>query len=53
VIFDPARIADTATFAKPLSYAEGMDFVIVNGKLAIDQGKTTGLLAGTVILQHN
>jgi N-acyl-D-amino-acid deacylase len=49
VIFDPAKIRDTATFAKPLSYAEGLEFVIVNGQLAIDEGKVTGVLAGTVI----
>jgi N-acyl-D-amino-acid deacylase len=53
VLFDPAKVTDTATFAKPLSYAEGMDFVIVNGQLAIDQGKVTGTLAGTVIRFHH
>lgn len=49
VLFDPAKITDTATFAKPLSYAVGVDFVFVNGQLAIDAGKPTGTLAGTVI----
>ena len=49
VLFDPAKIADTATFAKPLSYSVGMDYVLINGKLAIDQGQPTGTLAGRVI----
>lgn len=49
VLFDPAKVADTATFAKPLSYAVGMEYVFVNGKLAIDKNQPTGTLAGIVI----
>jgi len=49
VSFDPAKVADTATFAKPLSYAIGMEYVFVNGQLAIDKGQPTGVLAGKAI----
>jgi len=49
VLFDPAKVTDTATFAKPLSYAAGMDFVLINGQVVIDQGQPTGILVGTVI----
>jgi N-acyl-D-aspartate/D-glutamate deacylase len=49
VLFDPTKITDTAPFAKPLSYAVGVDFVLVNGQLAIDRGMSTGTLAGTVL----
>ena len=49
VSFDPAKVADTATFAKPLSYAIGMEYVFVNGQLAIEGGQPTGVLAGKVI----
>jgi N-acyl-D-aspartate/D-glutamate deacylase len=49
VLFDPAKVADTATFAKPLSYSVGMSYVLINGKLAIDNGEPTGTLAGKVI----
>jgi N-acyl-D-amino-acid deacylase len=49
VVFNPAKIADTATFEKPLSYAIGMDYVLVDGKLAIDKGQSTGTLAGKVL----
>lgn len=49
VLFDPAKIADTATFARPLSYSVGVEYVLVNGQLAIDKGKPTGTLAGKVI----
>jgi len=49
VLFDPAKVTDTATFAKPLSYAAGIDFVLINGQVVIDQGQPTGALAGTVV----
>jgi len=49
VLFDPAKVADTATFAKPMSYALGMEYVLINGQLAIDHGQATGTLAGKVI----
>jgi N-acyl-D-aspartate/D-glutamate deacylase len=49
VLFDPAKVADTATFAKPMSYSVGMEYVLINGQLAIDRGQTTGILAGKVI----
>lgn len=49
ILFDPAKVADTATFAKPMSYSVGMEYVLVNGQLAIDHGQPTGTLAGKVI----
>ncbi len=49
VLFDPAKVADTATFEKPLSYSIGMEYVLINGQLAIDKGQPTGALAGKVI----
>ena len=49
ILFDPAKVTDTATFAKPLSYAMGMEYVFVGGQLAIDKGQPTGVLAGKVI----
>lgn len=49
VLFDPAKVADTATFARPLSYSVGMEYVVVNGQLAFDKGQQTGALAGKVL----
>jgi N-acyl-D-amino-acid deacylase len=49
ILFDPAKVTDTATFAKPLSYAMGMEYIFVSGQLAIDKGQPTGVLAGKVI----
>jgi N-acyl-D-amino-acid deacylase len=44
VLFDPAGVADTATFASPHAYPEGIDLVVVNGRVAWDgaRGKRAG-----------
>jgi N-acyl-D-amino-acid deacylase len=36
VVFDPARIADTATYENPKQYATGVRWVIVNGTIELD-----------------
>jgi N-acyl-D-amino-acid deacylase len=40
VVFDPARIADTATYDQPLSASVGINAVFVNGRLAYRGGET-------------
>jgi N-acyl-D-amino-acid deacylase len=49
VIFHPDRIRDVATFENPLQYSEGLDYVMVNGGFAIDDGKATGANVGRVL----
>jgi N-acyl-D-amino-acid deacylase len=49
VVFDPATIKDIATFADPNQLSQGMEYVLVNGTLVIDQGKMTGALPGKVL----
>jgi N-acyl-D-amino-acid deacylase len=49
VIFDEARIIDRATFEKPHQYPDGIEFVIVNGKLVMESGKMTGARPGRPI----
>lgn len=51
VLFDPARVQDKATYQAPHQYTEGIDVVVVNGKVAVAEGKPTGVLAGK-ILRH-
>lgn len=45
-IFDPETVADRATFENPNQYPAGINYVIVNGAVAVDGGKFTGKLAG-------
>jgi N-acyl-D-amino-acid deacylase len=49
VLFDSKLVKDTATFERPMSYAIGMEYVLVNGQLVIDHGDPTGVTAGVVI----
>ena len=46
VIFNPETVADTATVDKPEQYPVGIDYIFVNGKLAVEKGKHTGILNG-------
>lgn len=38
VVFDPARVADTATFDAPFQYPKGVSCVVVNGVVALRDG---------------
>jgi N-acyl-D-amino-acid deacylase len=49
IVFDEKTIADRATYEQPEQLASGMRYVIVNGKLAIDDGRYTGTLAGRAL----
>ncbi len=40
-VFDPAAVRDRATYEDPLRYSEGIEYVIVNGKVVLDAGKMT------------
>ena len=49
-IFDPRRIVDISNPTENVSrYSEGVEYVIVNGKLAGEKGEPTGTLAGKVL----
>jgi N-acyl-D-amino-acid deacylase len=49
VVFDPATIADTATFAEPHRYPRGIPWVLVNGEPVIARGQHTGSRPGRVL----
>jgi N-acyl-D-aspartate/D-glutamate deacylase len=49
VIFDFDRIAERATYSDPHQLSEGVMWVLVNGTVAIQEGKPTGALAGEVL----
>ncbi len=52
IVFDPKTIAAVATYEQPELPATGMRFVIVNGKIAIDNGVYTGVLAGRALRRN-
>jgi N-acyl-D-amino-acid deacylase len=49
VVFDPATIADRATFEKPNVLATGVKYVLVNGTLAVEDGGYTNARAGRAL----
>jgi N-acyl-D-amino-acid deacylase len=49
VVFDPAKVADRATFDKPHQYAVGVEQVFVNGVQVLKDGEPTGKAAGRVV----
>jgi len=49
VLFDPERIRDTATYQDPQQYPEGIEMVVVNGKVTVEKGELTGERAGRVL----
>jgi N-acyl-D-amino-acid deacylase len=48
VVFDPERIRDTADEFNNHKYADGIEYVFVNGELAVEQQRWIGSLAGRV-----
>ena len=49
VIFDPATIADKATYAEPQQFAVGVQHVLVNGQPVLSGGKMTGARPGRAV----
>jgi N-acyl-D-aspartate/D-glutamate deacylase len=49
VVFDPERVIDRATFADPSRYPDGIDVVVVNGKIVLDEGTLTPERPGRVL----
>lgn len=49
VVFDPAKVADRATFAEPLATSDGFRFVIVNGQVVLEEGRWSGIRPGRVL----
>jgi N-acyl-D-aspartate/D-glutamate deacylase len=49
VIFDPGTVRDMATYEKPDQYAQGIDWVLINGKAVVANGAPTNALPGRVL----
>ncbi len=46
VVFDYQKLTDRATYEHPMEYPEGIDYVLVNGRVVIDHGRHTGARPG-------
>jgi len=51
-IFDPDTVRDNATYEDARQYATGVQYVIVNGKVSVADGKYNGTKAGKVLLKR-
>jgi N-acyl-D-amino-acid deacylase len=49
VVFDPAAVADAATFEAPHAYAAGVTHVFVNGVAVVKGGAQTDARPGQVV----
>jgi N-acyl-D-amino-acid deacylase len=53
VLFDPERIVDRATYADPKQPPSGIDLVVVNGGIASEGGRPSGVFAGRFLRFNN
>ena len=49
IVFDEKTVADRATYEQPELFSVGIQYVIVNGKLAVENGAYNGALAGRAL----
>jgi dihydroorotase/N-acyl-D-amino-acid deacylase len=49
VVFDPETVIDRATFAEPHQYPVGIEWVVVNGRVAVADGEFRDARAGRVL----
>ncbi len=52
-VFDPAQVRDLATYEKPHQLSQGMVYVLINGKLAVDDRQLTDGTYGVVLSRRN
>ena len=48
-IFKPETVADKATYENPAQYPEGIEYVLINGTVVLENGRYTGELCGRVL----
>jgi N-acyl-D-aspartate/D-glutamate deacylase len=49
VIFDKDRIRDLATYEYPYQYPIGIEYVLINGEVVIENGEHTGTFSGRIV----
>jgi N-acyl-D-amino-acid deacylase len=53
VVFNPATIIDRATYQTPHQYPAGVDYVVVNGAITVENGHMTRMRAGRLLRHHS
>ena len=48
-VFHPEDLKENSTFMNPRQLSTGMEYIFVNGQVALKQGKTTGISAGAIL----
>ena len=49
VVFDPETIIDHATYEEPHQHSTGVEYVLVNGEIVLDEGEITDARPGMVV----
>jgi N-acyl-D-amino-acid deacylase len=49
VVFDPATVRSNATYEEPRRFPDGIDHVVVNGRLVVEDGRHTGATPGRAL----
>ena len=52
IVFDEATVADRATYEQPELLAVGMRYVLVNGRVVVEEGRYNGALAGRALAKR-
>jgi N-acyl-D-amino-acid deacylase len=50
VVFSDKEVKDRSTFEKPHQYSTGFKYILVNGKLTVDNSKHTGARSGRTLM---
>jgi N-acyl-D-amino-acid deacylase len=52
VVFDPDTVAEKSTFEHPDQYPVGIEYVVVNGELVVEEGEYNGSVVGRILRRH-
>lgn len=52
IVFDPKRVRDYSAYQRPHRWSDGIDWVLVNGEIEMENGKLTDRRAGRVMLKN-
>ena len=52
-LFDPKKVIDKATYEDPHQYSEGIEYVIVNGEIAVENKIFKPIKSGVILKKKN